>query len=69
MDDLQNMALTYCSYDLLVLRMWVVGTLEKCGAMEHAVVVNDKYCCLEPGAGQHDSRLMSQAALINSQQH
>lgn len=26
MDDLQNVALSYCSHDLLVLRMWVVGT-------------------------------------------
>lgn len=31
---------------------------------------NDKYCCLEPGAGHHDSsRLMSPPALINSQQN
>lgn len=43
--------------------------LEKCDGVEPAVA-NDKYCCLEPRAGHLDSsRLMSQATLINSQQH
>lgn len=48
----------------------MAGGSEACGGAEHAVVANDKYCCLEPGAGHHDSsRLMAQTTLINSRQH
>lgn len=70
MHDLHNMAFIYSSHNLLVVRMWVARELEKYGGMERAVVANDKYCCRVLGAGHHDSiRLMSQATLINSQQH
>ncbi|CAB1415701.1 unnamed protein product [Pleuronectes platessa] len=65
---LQDVAVIYRAHNRMALSMWVAGGLEMCGG--ERAIESDKYCCLQPGAGHHDSRrLIFHAPLINSQQH